>query len=297
MCEIKPHIKIPFGYNFKTIWFFLVLAFFPFLSLQAEHIPRVVSITPNTTEIILILGGRSSLVGKSSACDYLPEIKDVPIVGNMGVPNIETVLSLNPDAVVSSLLMNPSDASVIENLGIKFYLLPTESFDEYYITVNKIGTILNKQKEAKKEIDRVKEGVRKLLLSSKSIATDKKPKVFWEIWNTPLITIGNKSFLNEFINLAGGISITSDINRNYFEIAKESVISADPDAIIAPGLPLDYGLELKKQLSWSSLKAVQDNRVYTDLDPNLLSVFGPRMLETIHIINDLLYKKGIDEKK
>lgn len=271
--------------------FLIIISIFITFNVIAQNPPRIVSLSPNLTEIIIALNGQSSLVGRSSACDYIDAAKAVPIAGDMGSPNLEEIITLRANIVVASALRNPSDARIIENLGIKFYLLESESFEEYYKAVDTLGQLLGKNNEARKEIERVKSGLSQIKKENEAIPLSDRPKVFWEVWNNPLITIGNKSFLNEFIELSGGRNITSDINRNYFEISKESLLMANPDVIIAPGLSSQSIKELKSSIGWSSLTAVKNNRIYADLDLNMVNVFGPRMLITIQLIHKLLYKE------
>lgn len=269
----------------------ILSALFLTFSIHAQTLPRIVSLSPNLTEIIIVLDGQTSLVGRSSACDYIESAKSIPIAGDMGAPNLEKIILLKANVVVASALRNPSDARIIENLGIKFYLLESESFKDYFSSVEKLGKILDKEKEAEKEMERVKSALSELREKNKSIPLSNRPKVFWEIWNNPLITIGHQSFLNEFIELAGGRSITEDVNRNYFEISKESVMIADPDVIIAPGLSPKSVKDMKSGIGWSSMSAIKNNRIYTDFDLNLVNVFGPRMITTIQLIHNLLYKE------
>ncbi len=270
----------------------IVLTFFLFtLKITAQDQPRIVSLSPNLTEIILALGGKSSLVGRSSASDYIKEAKTVPVAGDMGNPNLEQIVLLKADIVVASNLTNPSDARIIENLGLKFYLLKTENFEEYYSTVDTLGKILDKNREAEEEIERIKQGLSEFKKENKSIPFLKRPKVFWEIWDNPLITVGNKAFLNEFIELAGGINITANVNRSYFQISKESILTANPDVIIAPDLSTRSVKDMKTSIGWDAVSAVKNNRVYTNIDPNLVNVFGPRILSTIQLIHNLLYNK------
>lgn len=279
-----------FVLNIICVLFFSWIFCFKSTALAQEQ-ARIVSLSPNLTEIIIALGGKSSLVGRSSACDYIQDAKSIPIAGDMGSPNLEIIIAMKPNAVVSSGLKNPSEALVIENINIKFYLLPTESFEDYYVSVETLGKLLGKEKEAKKEIERVKSGLFELKERNKAIPASSKPKVFWEIWSNPLITIGNKAFLNEFIELAGGKNITANINRSYFEISKESIMVENPDIIIAPELSQQAVKDMRSAIGWSSISAVKNNRVYTDFDPNLVNVFGPRMLTTIQLIHNLLYNK------
>lgn len=269
----------------------ILLALSLTFNITAQTLPRIVSLSPNLTEAIIILDSQSSLVGRSSACSYIKEARSIPIAGNMGAPNLEKIIMLNANIVVASALRNPSDARIIENLGIKFYLLESESFKDYYASVETLGKILGKEKEARKEIERVKSGIYQFKKDSESVPISSRPKVFWEIWNNPLITIGNKAFLNEFIELAGGRNITADVSRSYFEISKESVMIANPDIIIAPGLSPKYVKDMKSGIGWDSISAVKNDRVYSDFDLNLVNVFGPRMLTTIRLIHNLMYNK------
>jgi len=252
---------------------------------------RIVSLAPNLTEIIFHLERENCLVGRSSASKYFKEAKNIPIVGDFGIPSIEQLLLAKPDIVVATALKDPSIQEIIKKAGIKFHLLPTSSIDEYYKTVKTLGDILDANINAKQEILRIKNGLKKSLSQINKISDAKRPKVFWEIWNPPLMTVGNQSFLNDFIYYAGGQNIAENQDKGYFNISQEWVIASAPDVIIAPSIGKNIINQMSSQLGWKSTPAVVNNRIYGNLDQNILYLLGPKMLDAIQMIYNCIYEK------
>ena len=250
---------------------------------------RIVSLAPNLTEIIFHLERENCLVGRSSASKYFKEAKNIPIVGDFGIPSIEQLLLAKPDIVVATALKDPSIQEIIKKAGIKFHLLPTSSIDEYYKTVKTLGDILDANINAKQEILRIKNGLKKSLSQINKISDAKRPKVFWEIWNPPLMTVGNQSFLNDFIYYAGGTNIAASKNKGYFSVSEEWVLSCSPDIIIAPSMGKNKISQMKNQLGWKSTSAAKNNKISGYLDQNLVYLLGPRMLDAIQVIHECIY--------
>ncbi len=259
--------------------------------LFAQKKIRVVSLAPNLTETIFQLKRGDSLVGRSSASNYFKAAKNIPIVGDFGVPSIEQLLLVKPNIVVTSVLKDPTIQETIKKAGIKFYMLPTDSIDEYFNTVKTLGSLLNAEKNASIEMQRIKNGLKKCLAIISAVPETKRPSVFWEIWDPPLMTIGNNSFLNDFIHYAGGRNITATQNKGYFNVSEEWVLSCAPDVIIAPSIGDNRIKQIKGQLGWKSTPAAKNNRIYGDLDQNLIYLLGPRMLQAIQVIHKCIYGK------
>lgn len=250
---------------------------------------RLISLSPNLTEIIFLLKKESSLVGRSSVCCYPKESLKIPIAGDLGDPNLEKIISTKPDVIVLTSVKEMSKIRILKNLGIKIYILPSTSISQYFETVSNLGKILNAKEEAEKEVGRAKEKISELEKKNLAIPDKEKPKVFWEVWDNPIITGGGNSFINEYISLAGGKNITGNINKSYFYTSKEGIISAKPDIIIAPCMKPSKIEELESAIGWKKLPAVRNKRVYGNLDPNLVYVLGPRMFDAILAIHECLY--------
>lgn len=276
--------------------FLLLLIFFPLVYLYGKEL-KVVSLSPNLTELIFLLKKESTLIGRSSVCSFPADALKIPIVGNLGNPDLEKIISIKPDIIVLTMAKDMSKIHILRNLGIKVYILPTNRISEYLDTVSALGKILNAEETAVKEIVKVKEKITELKKKNLSIPDNKKIKVFWEIWDNPIITAGKNSFLDEYITFAGGKNITGNINRSYFYISKENIISINPDIIIAPCMKTSKIKELETNIGWKRLPAVKSKKVYGNLDPNLVYILGPRMFDAITAIHNCLYpdKQNIPE--
>ncbi|MFA5271412.1 MAG: ABC transporter substrate-binding protein, partial [Candidatus Omnitrophota bacterium] len=123
------------------------------------------------------------------------------------------------------------------------------------------------------------------------IPEGKKQKVFIEIWNNPLSTAGKKSFINELIELAGGNNIAYDLKSAYGSFSPEIVIKRNPDCIILAYMGKDnFKNELKARAGWNKISAVKNDRVYGDIDPDILLRPGPRITEGLREIYKKLYE-------
>jgi iron complex transport system substrate-binding protein len=82
------------------------------------------------------------------------------------------------------------------------------------------------------------------------------------IWYDPVMTIGNKAFISELIDAAGGRSVTDDIAQEWPEISLESIVSRQPDALLFIKGSKLTAEELKTRPGWEHVKAVQQGRVF-----------------------------------
>ena len=252
---------------------------------------KIISLSPNLTEIIFLLKKESNLAGRSSVCCYPQDTLKFPIAGNLGDPDLEKVISIKPDAIVLTMVKDMSKIRILKNLGIKVHIFQSNNISQYLETVRTLGEILNAKEVAKQEIERVKSKIFELESANLAIRNNKKPKVFWVVWDNPIITAGKNSFIDEYICLAGGENIMGEIKKSYFYTSKENIISAKPDIIIAPNMKASKIKELETAIGWKKLPAVKNKRVYGSLDLNLVYILGPRMFDAISVIHNCLYSE------
>jgi iron complex transport system substrate-binding protein len=103
-------------------------------------------------------------------------------------------------------------------------------------------------------------------------------RVFYEIWNEPLYTIGGKHLISEAIRMCGGENVFASLMLPAPGVSVEAVLAARPEAIIAGA---DGGVRprwLDEWKRWTSLPAVALGNLYT-VDANLLHRPGPRFLD------------------
>lgn len=274
---------------FRTCLFLLLLLLANFA--DAADAPRVISLSPSLTELVFHLGKGNALVGRTSACDYPPEAKNVEVVGGFGKPSIEKLLSLKPDVVVASALADPALVSSIQRFGIKFYRLPSKSIDDYYRAVATLGEVLHCENRAAAEIARIKKGLGEFAATN-SKNKFKRPKVYLEIWDRPYMTVGKKSFINDLINYAGGRNIAGALDKAYFNCSVEWIITSNPEVIICPAMKTGREADILHRRGWSGISAVRNHRVYVGLNDDLIYRLGPRILEGIALLRSIILKEN-----
>jgi len=159
------------------------------------------------------------------------------------------------------------------------------------VSIAEIGKLTNKENQAELLIKYMEERINETKLLVANIPKEKRQKVFIEIWHNPLSTAGKGSFINELIELAGGNNIAYDLKTAYGSFSPELVIKRNPDCIILAYMGKDDSKdELKSRAGWNKIAAVKNNRVYGDINPDILLRPGPRITEGLREIYKKLYE-------
>ncbi len=261
------------------------------VSFAVEHKPRYISLAPSTTEILFALGLNEEIVGVSSYCNYPREAKSKAQVGDFSSPNIEKILSLRPDYVFCTGLEQAPAVIELKRQNLKVYVGDPKDVRELLESIREIGGIINKEKEAAGLTANMESQISEITSRVKLIPGDKKIKVFLEIWHDPLITAGNGSFVDHLITLAGGINIAADTKRPYSIFSPEEVIKRNPDCIIMAYMNSKSASKLAGQrFGWQGINAVKNNRVYDDIDSDLLLRPGPRVVQGLQQLYNRMYQ-------
>ncbi len=248
---------------------------------------RVISLSPNITETIFALGCEKNLVGRSAVCNYPEAVKKIPIAGNFARPNVERVITLKPDYIISSALQDQTLIRRFKQFNIKVIFLPNKSFDDYFATLKVLGEILDCQKKAKLMCQQDKAELEKLRQAAKMIPEVEKLKVLFVIQDTPLITVGKNSFITDMINLAGGVSVTAKYSKAYFNCPLEWLLTHQPDILIFPAIKESRVKEIIRHSGWKDLYAVKNGRFFYKMNPDLVSRMGPRSIEGIKLMQKI----------
>ncbi|MBU0547576.1 MAG: cobalamin-binding protein [Candidatus Omnitrophica bacterium] len=255
--------------------------------------PRYISLAPSTTEILFALGLNEEIVGVSTYCNYPNQAKNKAKVGNFSSPNIEKIISLKSDYIFCTGLEQAPVIAQLRKLNFNVYVADPVSIVELFKTIKEIGEITHKTKAASVLIEEMESEIEEVTFKVSSIPQEEKVKVFVEIWHEPLMTAAKGSFVDELITLAGGINIAHDLIRPYCNFSAEKVINFNPQCIILAYMDKELPLRLVKQrFGWDKIDAVKNERVFNDIDPDILLRPGPRITRGLVEIYKKLYLKG-----
>jgi len=259
--------------------------------------PRVVSLSPNLTEIVCQLGCEGRLVGRSSACDYPESIKRLPVCGDFGKPAVEAIFSLRTTHLLVAGLEQPVVAETLRQGGVKVLVLPTNRIEDYYAAVAAIGDELGVAAAATEENRRVRRGITAFRREIRDLPDTQRPLVYFEVWGDPPMTVGRDSYLHQMITLAGGRNLGEAQPGGYFRCSSEWVIARAPAVIIAPAMSPSQGADLARRPGWQAIPAIRERRIYVALDQNLLYRLGPRLLDGLALLRRCIRPPTPDAEK
>jgi iron complex transport system substrate-binding protein len=245
---------------------------------------KVVSMAPNITEIIYALGKGSSLVGRTDYCNYPEEVSKVASVGDIITPNVEKIVSLDPDLVLISGTTMPDSLNVLKDLGTKFVVINDQKdFDGVYNTIVNIGQILNAGNKANNITVAMKEKVEEIKAKVKDL---NKPSTYYVVGYGEFgeYTATGDTFLGQMITMAGGNNIAKDATGWKFNL--ENIVSANPEVMIFSsmgGTVKDPNAALATANGYKDLKVVKEKKVYL-INDDLVSRQGPRLAEGLEAL-------------
>ena len=174
---------------------------------------KIISLAPNITEILFSLGLDEQIVGVSIHCNFPEKAKSKIQVGSYLSPDLEKIISLNPDLVIATGVGNTRDTvERLQNLGLPTYVIFPKNFDDILKSIRHLGQVSNREKEALGIIQGMQKRSQRVIEITQGLP---RPKVFVQIGNAPLITIGRGSFGDDLIRLAGGENIAGKEKEMY----------------------------------------------------------------------------------
>jgi iron complex transport system substrate-binding protein len=253
------------------------------VTLPAEP-ETIVSLTPATTEILFALGVGDRVAGKVEDFSlYPPEAAAIPDVAKFGEVDVEQIVALEADLVVAGgNSFNPPDKiAQLRELGIPVLVVYAPDVDAVFADVELTGSAVGRVEAARDltaalraEFDQV----------AAATADLERPRVFYELDATSAIyTAADDSFLAEMIELAGGEPITTGSTTS-FEIALESLVTADPEVILLGDAA--YGVTpdaVAARPGWDGMTAVTAGAV-RPVDDVVITRPGPRLGEGLRAL-------------
>jgi iron complex transport system substrate-binding protein len=225
-----------------------------------DHPRRIVCLVPSITDDVFALGAGTDVVAITDYVEYPPEAKTKPSVGSITDPSLETILALHPDLVLGMPHAN-SQATLdqLERLGIAVYLVDPHGVEGILRSISSIGHAIGRDGEAHAVVMRLNQRIDAVRASVRGKAV---VSVFMPVSYDPVITIGRGAFITEMIAIAGGHSITDDINQEWPAVSMEAVIARAPEALLMMRGGKTTMASLKERAGWSILPAVRSGRVY-----------------------------------
>lgn len=235
-----------------------------------------------------------------SKIDPMPErYKDVPKVGMAMTPDIEKLKQINPDYVFSPVSLISDLLPKYKAADLDYGFLNLNNTDGMYKSIDDLGKLLNRKKEAKALIDDYK----KFIDDYKEKHKDKKAPKVLILMGLPgsYVVATENSYVGSLVKLAGAENVYEGTNQQFITINTEDMLKKDPDMILrtAHALPDQVMAMFKKDFAendiWKHFRAVQEGKVY-DLDYKKFGMSAKfNYKEALNDLDKLFYGKDSNE--
>jgi len=256
---------------------------------------RVVVLAPAVAEMLDALGLADRVVGIGEFGPWPADLAGRPVVGGFAAPNVERILELDTDIVLTTRSEAGLEAhGRLEDLGVRVSDLDTSTYDSVFTALAAVGDLFDRR-EAAAEIARA---MREELdaLASRAAGLPRR-SVLFVVGRDPLYVAGPGSHIQHMIELVGGENVAADSIASYQQLSMEAVLERLPEVIIdtsdnaadaARGrIPGTWG-------RWEFLPAVRDDRVY-QVEPGRLVIPGLRLAEMTRLMARLVHPETFGE--
>ncbi|MCX4268970.1 MAG: ABC transporter substrate-binding protein [Lachnospiraceae bacterium] len=252
------------------------------LVLEAEPL-RVVSVGPNITELLYSLGVQEKLVGRTDYCDYPKEVLSVDTIGTLYTPDVEKIISLEPDLVIASTHFLDETKEKLEAVGISVLVLHEENeLEGVYRLIDTLGAVFNQKGRA---LEIVEDMQKRIAAVEEKVAEVEPISVYYVVGygDGGDYTAGGDTFIHEILTAAGGRNVAEEVSGWSYSL--EKLLEADPDVILVSEADYEGFVETEPYVG---LRAVKEGRVYM-IDENLLNRQCDRNADAVEQIARMLY--------
>ncbi|MBU4344954.1 MAG: cobalamin-binding protein [Desulfobacteraceae bacterium] len=257
---------------------------------------RIISFAPSITEIIYGLGQEHRLAGVTRFSDFPPEAEKLPKVGSFVRLDLERIVALKPDLCIAIKDGNPrAVVERLESLQVPVYVVNPRDLDSVMETVIEIGSLLNAGKKAKSLVQKMRSRIQRVeFLVAKA---SNRPRVFYQVGISPIVSAGSDTFIHELILLAGGENLAQG-TTGYPRFSREQVLTFSPEVFIITSMARGEVFErVKKEWSrWTTIPAVRDQRIFL-VDSSLFDRPTPRLLDGLELLVRLIHPELFEEEQ
>ncbi len=254
---------------------------------------RIISMAPALTEICWALGLGDRMVGRTQYCIYPPAAQRIEAVGALLDPNIERILSLQPDLVVITR-GSPALKEKLEGLDLPLRILPTDSLEDIYTSIERLGEMTGRPKTAALLVRNLRADLGRLKQRASQAARVRPQKVLFVTGALPsppkgVWVAGPGSYLDALLGLAGATSVVAG-DRAWLEIGTEQVLWLRPETIVEVREPAEMQGQAEAAAAWRALPGLSAVRIVTLADIGVVFP-GPRVNVMLGKLIDGLYGK------
>lgn len=246
------------------------------------EVHRIVALAPNLTEIVYALGAQDRLVAVSNYSDSPPEAKSKPRIGMPMNPNLEAIVAAHPDIVLATAVNRYATAAELTRLGIAVYGTDPHTVEGMLESIEHIGGVIGATAQAESVVANLRQRLNAL---QSKLASVPVARVFFVVGESPLISLGEHTFIADALRYAGAQSVVH-AKQDWPQVSLEEVVRLNPDYLVfaSSGFGGEDSTakqlaELRSEAGWRELAAVREGRVVVVSDE--IDLPAPGLIDAI----------------
>ncbi len=259
---------------------------------------RIISLAPANTELLFALGLDTEIVGVTTYANYPEKALEKEKIGTVHEPNIEKIVSLEPELILSNAVNKLETVKRLRELGYNVVGFNARTVDEAILVIKKAAKLTGREEKGREIVTEMY----LQLAEIKNLVDDKlkegnRPRVFYEIWNDPLYTAGKNTFINDTIHIAGGINIGAEARGQWPQYSLEKLLIENPDIYVTSphSAPHKVSVEsVKNRNNYQNINAIKNDRIYI-IDQDIVTRPSPRIIEGVKEMTKALFPDLADE--
>ncbi|MBM10213.1 MAG: cobalamin-binding protein [Magnetovibrio sp.] len=286
---------------------------------------NIVTLLASATEIVCALGYEDELIARSHECDYPVSVTTLPACTESKIN--KNNVSIDIDAQVKTIVeqglsVYRVDGDLLRRLQPNFIITQTQCevcsaspkdlanavqdwtggkpnivslepnrLSDVWTDIQNVANALGVPERGEELIVELQGRMDKI--QARISQVKKRPRVACIEWIDPLMAAGN--WMPELVEKAGGKNIFGEAGIHSPWVAWKAFCDADPDLVLI--MPCGFNMResrrdmpvLTDRPEWSTLKAVRTNRVYLADGNQYFNRPGPRLVESLEILSELLH--------
>ncbi|HVF63400.1 MAG TPA: cobalamin-binding protein [Casimicrobiaceae bacterium] len=236
-----------------------------------EPAQRIVSLAPHATELIFAAGAGERLVGVLAGSSHPDAARSIPIVGDAHAIDLERIVVLKPDLVVTWPYTTPAQVEKLKQRGISVFVSDPPTIDGIATNIERLGMLSGSEAAAGESASRFRAEIAK----ARHESTRPRVRAFYQIWARPVFTVGGGHLITQALDHCGADNVFASLRIAAPQVSVEAVVAARPDTIIAGADRAQKPSWLDDWKRWTTLPAVRDQLLQT-VDADKLHRPGPR---------------------
>lgn len=238
---------------------------------------RIVSLAPHATELLFAVGAGSRILGTIDTSDWPSQAKAIARVGDSRALDLERIVALQPDLVVTWPWTAPAQVEALRTRGIATFTTMPATIGGIADDLERLGALTGDATAGWRAAETFRARLSGLRQRN---ANKRRIRIFYEVWDAPLYTIGGRHLITQAIEVCGGENVFAALTLPAPAVDVEAVLAAKPDAIIAGA---ERGMRpawLDAWRRWKEVPAVANDRLYI-VEADLLHRPGPRFVDGV----------------